>query len=546
MTTIGHPRLELYHLSPERIQAQQALWPNRTLPHLLAQRAAQAPATTAVHEGAERSVSLAEFVDLVERVAAGLRRRGVEPGDVVAYQLPTSLDAVVLHYAIAWVGAVGSPISLLHREHDLRYMLGLVRPKLVVARPEYRGHAYADMLRQVLGEVGVRGEVLPVPHRGLTDLLADERSTAPAGAGPNDPLYIVWTSGTTGEPKGVVHTHNTGLCGLDRKLRRIAVGESDAMLVMVPIAHHIGIYAMHMLALGGVRLVLMESWNADRAVELIEHAGPTFTSGPATFLVDLLRCDALGAHDVSSLRVFSCGGAPVPPSMVELAQQRLPRCRTLASYGTSEEGYVTSVGPDDPPEFSAVSDGRPLDDMEVRILGRDGQNVPRGEEGDLVVRTPSSFAAYAHRPDATRDAFLPDSDWRWTGDRAILRADGAVRITGRSKDIIIRGGINLPVVQIESALLKHPGVGSVAVVAMPDDRMGEKACAFVVPHTAHGESLSLDGLRATLRDQAIAPVYWPERLEVVEALPMTASGKVQKFRLRALIAEKLRAEQARS
>jgi non-ribosomal peptide synthetase component E (peptide arylation enzyme) len=225
--------------------------------------------------------------------------------------------------------------------------------------------------------------------------------------------------------------------------------------------------------------------------------------------------------------------------VVELAQERLPRCRTVASYGTSEEGYVTCVSPDDPLELSAVSDGRPLDDMEVRILGTDGRDLPPGEEGDLVVRTPSCFAAYAHRPDTTREAFLPEGDWRWTGDRAVLRADGTVRITGRSKDIIIRGGINLPVAQIESALLKHAAVASVAVVAMPDERLGEKACAFVV---ANGP-LSLDDVRSALREQAIAPVYWPERLELLDSMPMTASGKIQKFRLRELIAETLRAEQ---
>ena len=533
-------RLKLYRLTAERMQGQRAAWPNQTLPRLLAERAARTPEAVAVDEGTERSIRLAELVRLVERVAAALRRRGVAPGDVVAYQLPTSLDAVVLHYAIAWVGAVASPISLLHREHDLRYMLGLVRPRLVVGRPEYRGHRFAEMLRTVAEDVGLEGEVLPVPAGELGRLLTSDAPIPPADADPNAPLYIVWTSGTTGEPKGVVHTHNTGLCGVDRKLRRIEVGEGDAMLVMVPVAHHIGIYAMHMLALAGVRLVLMESWNAERAVELIEATRATFTSGPPTFLVDLLRCERLGVHDLASLRVFSCGGAPVPPSIVELAQQRLPKCRTLASYGTSEEGYVTSVSPDDPPALSAVSDGRPLDDMQVRILGQDGQALSEDEEGDLVVRTPSCFVAYAHRPDTTREAFLPDSDWRWTGDRAILRADGTVRITGRSKDIIIRGGINLPVVQIESALLKHPRVGSVAVVAMPDERLGEKACAFVVPTG----SLSLDDLLTTLRDQAIAPVYWPERLELIDSLPMTASGKVQKFRLRELIAEKIRAEQA--
>jgi len=543
MTAMGQRRLELYHLSPDRIQQQRATWPNQTLAHLLAERAAHASTAPIIQEDADKPVTVGDFVRHVQWVAAGLRRRGVEAGDIVAYQLPTSLEAVVLHYAIAWLGAVASPISLLHREHDLRYMLGLVRPKLIVARPEYRGHPYLDMLQNVAQEVALEVEVVGVSPGELKTILAEEDASPAIQADPNDPLYIVWTSGTTGEPKGVVHTHNTGLCGLERKLRRIQVSGRDTMLVMVPIAHHIGIYAMHMLALAGVRLVLMETWNADRAVELIEATSITFTSGPSTFLVDLLRCESLSTHDVSSLRVFSCGGAPVPPSMVELAQQRLPNCRTLASYGTSEEGYVTSVGPEDPPELSAVSDGRPLEDMQVRILGPDGQDLPVGEDGDLVVRTPSAFAAYAHRPDVTREAFLPEGDWRWTGDRAVLRADGAVRITGRSKDIIIRGGINIPVVQIESALLKHAAVGSVALVAMPDERLGEKACAFVVLRT-NIETLTLDDLRHTLREEGVATVYWPERLELVAALPMTASGKVQKFRLREMLTEQGRAEQS--
>jgi len=293
---------------------------------------------------------------------------------------------------------------------------------------------------------------------------------------------------------------------------------------------------MHMMALAGIRLVLLETWAAERALELVEARRPTLIAGTPTHLIDVLRAPSLGARDVSALRLFSVGGAPVPASAIELAQQLIPRCRVVASYGTSEEGYVTSVGPDDPPELSAVSDGRPLQHMEVRVLGTDGAALGAGAEGDLVVRTPSAFAGYARRPEVTREAFDADG-WRWTGDRAILRDDGTVRITGRSKDIIIRGGINIPVAQVESALLKHPAVGSVAVVAMPDARLGERACAYVVGRGA--EAPTLEGLRAFLAEEGLAPTYWPERLELIAALPLTASGKVQKFRLREMIAARL-------
>jgi cyclohexanecarboxylate-CoA ligase len=525
--------LELYNLTPERLSApeSQAAWPNRTLPQLLAAQAQARPNAVAINDGG-RAISFAGFARLVERVAAGLAARGVQPGDVVAYQLPTSLDGVVLHYAIARAGAVASPISLLHREHDLTYMLGLVRPRLVISRPEYRGVAYGEMLASLAGEAA-----LAIEADRLVDTLGSAGEPPHIPNDPNQPLYIVWTSGTTGEPKGVVHTHNTGLCGLGLKLERLKVGPDDAMFVITPIAHHIGIYAMHMLALAGIRLVLSEAWQPDLACGLIQDQRPTFTSGPPTFLIDLLRSEALGSHDLSSLSIFSLGGAPVPPPLIDMAAEKLPGCHVLASYGTSEEGYVTSASPDDPPGLSADSDGRPLNRMDVRVLGPGQQELPPGEEGDLVVRTPSVFAAYAYRPDATREAFLPGG-WRWTGDRAILRDNGAVRITGRSKDIIIRGGVNIPVVQIEGTLLKHPSVGSIAIVAMPDERLGEKACAYVVPR---GE-LTLDEIRAFLREHQIAPTYWPERLELVDALPMTASGKVQKFKLREMIAQTLKAE----
>ena len=530
--------LPLYNLPRQRIEApeSQAAWPHRTLPQLLADRVRTLAGAVAINDGA-RAVTFAEFGRLVDRVAAGLARRDVRPGDVVAYQLPTSLDSVVLQYAIARVGAVASPISLLHREHDLTYMLGLVQPRLIVSRPVYRGVPYGAMLAGVAREARLEGASVAVEGGRLVDTLGDPASPPAVPDDPNRPLYIVWTSGTTGEPKGVVHTHNTGLCGVSLKLERLRVGAGDAMLIITPVAHHIGIYAMNMLALAGIRLVLIEAWQPELACRLIQDCRPTFTSGPPTFLIDLLRCDALAQHDLGSLAIFSLGGAPVPPPLIDMAAEKLPGCHILASYGTSEEGYVTSASPDDPPGLSAESDGRPLQHMEVRILGPDRRELGAGEEGDLVVRTPSVFAAYAYRPDVTREAFLPGG-WRWTGDRAIVRGTGAVRITGRSKDIIIRGGVNIPVVQVEGALLKHPSVGSVAIVAMPDDRLGEKACAYVVPR---GE-VTLQAIREFLQAQQIAPTYWPERLELIDELPMTASGKVQKFRLRAMIAETLNAE----
>ncbi len=532
-------RLELFNLSPERIRAQSSIWPGFTLSTGLAEQAARTPDAVALEDG-DRQLTYEQFHQSVRRIAAGLRRRGVTPGSVVTYQIPTSFDTILLHYAIAYAGAVASPVSLLHREHDLRSMLALARPSLMVTCAEHRGVAHARIARESLRQAGLDVPVLMTSAGQLEQEIGEvpDGGLRPDAGSPDDALFVCWTSGTTGEPKGVVHTHNTGMCGVTTKLEHMGISAGDGMLIMTPTAHAVGIYGMHMLAVG-VRIVLMETWEPERAVRLIEQTRPTLSFAPSTFLMDLVRTESLAHHDVSSLRVFSCGGAPIPGLLIELADERMPACHVLSSYGTSEEGSVTAARPSDPRELSAVSDGVPLRDVELRTLGPDGRDVDIGQDGDLVVRCPNAFAGYLRRADLTREAVDADG-WRWTGDRAVLRPDGTIRITGRTKDIIIRGGLNVPIVQVEGVLVRHPSIAKVAIVGMPDARLGERACAYVVPE--RGERPVLDELREFLTAQGVAKTYWPERLELVDELPMTASGKVQKFRLREMIAERLEAE----
>jgi cyclohexanecarboxylate-CoA ligase len=332
----------------------------------------------------------------------------------------------------------------------------------------------------------------------------------------------------------VVHTHNTGLSGLYRYLERIEATERDAMFVVTPVAHHIGIYGMHMIASHGIRAVLLEAWAPDAALELLGSAKPTFSSFTPTFLFDLIRAGGAGTADAGSLRMTNCSGAPVPRALVERAADVLPDCRILSAYGASEEGYIASVGPGEPVELSLRSVGRPLTDIEVKIVDGAGLQLADGEEGEVWVRTPSSMATYLGEERLTADAF-PEEGWRATGDLGRRHPDGALEIVGRVKDQIIRGGINVPVAQVEDALLRHPAVVDVALVGMPDPRMGEKGCVFVVP--AAGEQLGLELVSEFLRRQGIAPTYLPERVECVGALPRTAAGKVQKFELRRIAAE---------
>ena len=228
---------------------------------------------------------------------------------------------------------------------------------------EYRQVRYGEMHRDIAGELGGGTRVIAVGTEGLVQACgADARGLADHPGDPDAPLYVVWTSGTSsGEPKGVVHTHNTGLAGLYRYLERIGASRHDSMLVVTPVAHHIGIYAMHMVASHGIRSVLLESWSPEAASSLISHARPTFSSVTPTFLFDLLGSEATACADLSSLRMTNCSGAPVPPALIELAGDVLPHCRILSAYGASEEGYIASAGPGDPVEVSLRSVGRPLE-----------------------------------------------------------------------------------------------------------------------------------------------------------------------------------------
>jgi cyclohexanecarboxylate-CoA ligase len=255
--------------------------------------------------------------------------------------------------------------------------------------------------------------------------------------------------------------------------------------------------------------------------------------GATPFLRDLTYTRA--PRDMGSLRVFISAGAPIPRQLVKDARERL-KCVISAGWGMTENGLVSCNGLDDPEEKVFTTDGVPLPGMELRVVDDGGREVPRGSEGDLLVRGPAQFAGYFKRPEFTADGHTADG-WFKTGDRATLDRDGYVSITGRTKDVIIRGGENIPVVEVENLLFTHPKVAGVAIVAMDDPRLGERACAVVIPR--EGQSLTLPEITAFLESHQLARQKFPERLEIVSEFPMTPSGKIQKYRLRQLVAERI-------
>ena len=536
-------------LTPERISecTTKGFWRNESLEGYLDRWATRRPDKTAMVDGRGR-YTYAELARTAERVAHGLRAHGVEPGTIISCQLPNWNEYIVVFLAAARLGAVVHPIPPTYRGSEVRFMLGLLESRVAVIPEVFRGFRYTDMLATLRPDVPtlehvfvVRGEPAEgmLPWAILTETAWEARAGGGAlpGSDPNRVHEVVFTSGTTGEPKGVMHTPNTTLSTIHSLIERLGFSERDVILMSSTLGHQTGYLYGHCLnLLLGATAVWLDVWNAAEAARLIEAERVTFTMGATPFLQDLTYVPT--RHDLSSLRLFVSAGASIPRALVKDARARLGGAIS-AGWGMTENGLVTCNGLADPEDKVFGTDGAPLPGMALRVVGPEGNDVPPGTEGDLLVAGPAQFAGYFKRPEFTATAHTADG-WFKTGDRATLDRDGYLAITGRSKDLIIRGGENIPVAEVENVLWAHPKVAGVAIVGMPDPRLQERACAFVIPKP--GESITLAELVAYLDTRQLARQKFPERLEIVAEFPMTPSGKIQKYRLRQIITEKIEAE----
>jgi cyclohexanecarboxylate-CoA ligase len=416
------------------------------------------------------------------------------------------------------------------RHRELSYMLRHGEARLLIAPSRYRGFDHAALARQLGRELPGLAHVLITDDAGADSfeaaLAAADPSIAPgARLEPDDVMQLLFTSGTTGEPKGVLHTSNTLLSAVHQYAPRMQIGADDVVFMPSPLGHQLGFcYGMLMALELGIPLVLTDIWNPKRALELMREHGATFSFGATPFLADLAGQPGVEARRPPRLRLFASSGAPIPPAVVEAARTRLG-VEVATCWGMTECGSVTITPPDGTKVLE--SDGCALPNGEVRIVDTEGREAARGVVGTLQVRGSSLFVGYLKRPELSR---LEEGGWFDTGDLARMDDEGYIRLCGRSKDVIIRGGENVPVVEIESALYRMPEVGDVAIVAMPDARLQERACAFVTLHPDC--SLTLDDVRRHLEAEGVSRHFWPERLEILEQMPRTPTGKIQKFVLR--------------
>ena len=517
----------------------QGFWRDETLLNHLARAVARSPDKTAIVAcrsdiGTETRLSYAQIDDLSNRLAAALHARGIGRGDVVSFQLPNWWEFSILHLACLKLGAISNPLMVIFRERELRFMLGLAGSKILVVPASFRGFDYAAMATNLREHLPRLAHIFVVGRDGADGFARLLEDAAPAaaftpadGPGPDEVIQLLYTSGTTGEPKGVMHSSNTMLSNLEYFAERLGLGVNDVIHMPSPLAHQLGfMYGIVLPIMLGGTAILQDIFSAPEMARQIRDEAASFTMGATPFLNDLTEHVAATGQATPSLRVFVSAGAPIPRALVAKARQTLGAA-IVSAWGMSENGAVTTTRLDDGEEKATTTDGGPLPGMELRILGADGAVLPAGQEGQLQVRGCSNFIGYLKRPELNPND--PDG-WFDTGDLARMDADGYIRIAGRSKDIIIRGGENIPVVEVEGLLFRHPAVAEVAIVGIPDARLGERACAFV--RLREGANLSLSEVTTYLEAQRMARQYMPERLEILAELPRTPSGKIQKFKLR--------------
>ncbi|AYH45362.1 cyclohexanecarboxylate-CoA ligase [Azoarcus sp. DN11] len=535
-------------LPPRRAACIAAgLWPDRTINDELDACVAEFPdklALTAMRaeSGEVRRFTYRELAALADRVAVGLSRLGVGRNDVVAMQLPNWWQFTVLYLACTRIGAVVNPLMPIFRERELSFMLGHGEAKVFIVPKTFRGCDHEAMARALQPGLPALQRIVVVDGDGPDSFEA--LLTAPAWEkepdaadiltrsrpGPDDITLLMYTSGTTGEPKGAMHSANTVMANLVQYARRLQLTHDDVVLMASPMAHQTGAaYGMMLPILLRGRSVILNKWEAAKAIELIRSEGATFTMASTPFLTDLTKTVQELGLPVPTLRSFLCSGAPIPGPLVEQARKVLGT-KIVSAWGMTEIGVITMIDLDDDDERACSTDGKVTHGAEIRVVDEDGVELPRGSVGRLVVRTCSAFGGYLKRPQWNN----VDADgWLDSGDVAKMDEDGYIRISGRNKDVVIRGGENIPVFEIESLLYRHPAVDQVAIVAYPDERLGERCCAVVVPK--HGHTFDFASMADFLKAQKVTLQYIPERLIVRDEMPSTATGKIQKFRLRELL-----------
>ncbi|CAD5519180.1 medium-chain fatty-acid--CoA ligase [Escherichia coli] len=523
---------------------QQGLWGDASLADYWQQTARAMPDKIAVVDNHGASYTYSALDHAASCLANWMLAKGIESGDRIAFQLPGWCEFTVIYLACLKIGAVSVPLLPSWREAELVWVLNKCQAKMFFAPTLFKQTRPVDLilplqnqLPQLQQIVGVDKLAPATSALSLSQIIADNTPLTTAITVHGDELAaVLFTSGTEGLPKGVMLTHNNILASERAYCARLNLTWQDVFMMPAPLGHATGfLHGVTAPFLIGARSVLLDIFTPDACLALLEQQRCTCMLGATPFVYDLLNLLEKQPADLSALRFFLCGGTTIPKKVARECQQR--GIKLLSVYGSTESSPHAVVNLDDPLSRFMHTDGYAAAGVEIKVVDDARKTLPPGCEGEEASRGPNVFMGYFDEPELTARA-LDEEGWYYSGDLCRMDEAGYIKITGRKKDIIVRGGENISSREVEDILLQHPKIHDACVVAMPDERLGERSCAYVVLKAPH-HSLSLEEVVAFFSRKRVAKYKYPEHIVVIEKLPRTASGKIQKFLLRKDIMRRL-------
>ncbi|HBJ0356047.1 TPA: medium-chain fatty-acid--CoA ligase [Escherichia coli] len=523
---------------------QQGLWGDTSLADYWQQTARAMPDKIAVVDNHGASYTYSALDHAASCLANWMLAKGIESGDRIAFQLPGWCEFTVIYLACLKIGAVSVPLLPSWREAELVWVLNKCQAKMFFAPTLFKQTRPVDLilplqnqLPQLQQIVGVDKLAPATSSLSLSQIIADNTSLTTAITTHGDELAaVLFTSGTEGLPKGVMLTHNNILASERAYCARLNLTWQDVFMMPAPLGHATGfLHGVTAPFLIGARSVLLDIFTPDACLALLEQQRCTCMLGATPFVYDLLNVLEKQPADLSALRFFLCGGTTIPKKVARECQQR--GIKLLSVYGSTESSPHAVVNLDDPLSRFMHTDGYAAAGVEIKVVDDARKTLPPGCEGEEASRGPNVFMGYFDEPELTARA-LDEEGWYYSGDLCRMDEAGYIKITGRKKDIIVRGGENISSREVEDILLQHPKIHDACVVAMSDERLGERSCAYVVLKAPH-HSLSLEEVVAFFSRKRVAKYKYPEHIVVIEKLPRTTSGKIQKFLLRKDIMRRL-------
>ena len=523
---------------------QQGLWGDASLADYWQQTARAMPDKIAVVDNHGASYTYSALDHAASCLANWMLAKGIESGDRIAFQLPGWCEFTVIYLACLKIGAVSVPLLPSWREAELVWVLNKCQAKMFFAPTLFKQTRPVDLilplqnqLPQLQQLVGVDKLAPATSALSLSQIIADNTPLTTAITVHGDELAaVLFTSGTEGLPKGVMLTHNNILASERAYCARLNLTWQDVFMMPAPLGHATGfLHGVTAPFLIGARSVLLDIFTPDACLALLEQQRCTCMLGATPFVYDLLNVLEKQPADLSALRFFLCGGTTIPKKVARECQQR--GIKLLSVYGSTESSPHAVVNLDDPLSRFMHTDGYAAAGVEIKVVDDARKTLPPGCEGEEASRGPNVFMGYFDEPELTARA-LDEEGWYYSGDLCCMDEAGYIKITGRKKDIIVRGGENISSREVEDILLQHPKIHDACVVAMSDERLGERSCAYVVLKAPH-HSLSLEEVVAFFSRKRVAKYKYPEHIVVIEKLPRTASGKIQKFLLRKDIMRRL-------